>query len=102
MIMRMIFSKIFTRLFFQFVHFLFLCITASLQNMLDLRQGYHREEFCKKKITGKKQTKCSQIKSNLPDGRPVIDRPCRWKIFTINGGNDDHESFKPHSNVYKY
>jgi len=53
-------------------HVIFETFTCRLKYMLDLRDGYHREIFCKKEETGKEQSKCSHIKSDLPNRRAIV------------------------------
>src|SRR5678815_2296112 len=101
MIMRMPFGKLLYGLMFYNIHLLLKILTTALQYMFDLCHRDHREEFGKKEITGKKQSKCSHVKSYLPNRWPVIRTPCRWQVITIHRGNNDHKTFEPHPDIYQ-
>src|ERR1700722_11276208 len=95
-------SKCFYGFFFFRAHLRFIIFAGLLQNMLDFRDCYDREEFREKEIEGKKQTEGSHVKANLPDRWSIISTPAAGNIFPVNRGYDDHETFKPHSDIYYY
>src|SRR5215831_16897097 len=70
--------------------------------MLDFRHGNNREEFREQEVTGKEQTKCSQVETYLPYCGPVISTPATRQIIAINGGNNDHKPFEPHTDIYNH
>src|SRR5690606_23319570 len=51
--------------------------------------------------TGEEQSKSTQVEPNFPDSRCIIGSPATWKVITVNGGNDNHEAFEPHTYIDK-
>ena len=70
--------------------------------MFDFRHCNYREIFRNRKIAGKEQTECTEVKTDLPNSRTIISTPATWKIITVNRGNDDHETLEPHTDIYDY
>src|ERR1700738_4251879 len=70
--------------------------------MFDLSNCNHREEFREKEKTSKEQTKSSQVKSQLPDGRRVIGTPAAGQKIPVDGSDYDHKAFEPHADIDYY
>ena len=70
--------------------------------MFDLRHGDHREEFWEQEIAGEEQSEGAEVKTHFINGRPVIGTPAAGYIIPVNRCDDDHETFKPHSDVHQY
>ena len=85
---------------FGFIHSSFEILTGFFEDMFDLRNCNHREEFSKEEEAGKEQAESSEIESNFPDGWPVVSAPAAWKVIAVDGCNDDHETLEPHANIY--
>ena len=68
----MMVRKLFYFFLFNYIHFLFVRFTIFLQDMFDLCNRNNREKFREKEIAGKKQSKCSQVKTYLPNGWCII------------------------------
>src|SRR5687768_7918664 len=62
----------------------------------------HREEFREQEIARKEQAKCSQVKSNLPNGGCVICSPAAREIVAVQRCNDDHKTFEPHTYIHNH
>ncbi len=69
--------------------------------MFDLCNRNNREEFGEQEVTGKEQSKSSQIESNLPDRWCIISTPGAGQVITVHGSNDDHKTFEPHTDIYQ-
>src|SRR5688572_17171541 len=100
--MCLIVCKLFNTLFFHHIHFFFVILPALFQNMFYLGYCNYREKFGEKEITSKEQSKCSHIKTHLPYSRGIISTPARWQVITIQGSNNDHKTFEPHTHVHQY
>ena len=87
---------------FHLIHFLFKILPASFQYMFYLRDRDDREEFREQEIAGEEQPECSHVKSNLPNGWGIINTMGRWQVIAVYGGNNDHKSFEPHTNVHQH
>src|SRR6516225_6905510 len=92
-------SKFLRRLFFYVVHFGLVIFPGPLQDMFDFRQGNYREEFGEQEVAGEKQAKSPHVKTDFPSGRSIIGTPATRYIVPVNGRDDDHETFKPHTDI---
>src|SRR5687768_5138289 len=101
MIMPVLFNKLLGSFIFQLRHSPLIILTILFQNMFDLGDRDNREEFGEQEITGKEQPECSQVKTSFPDSRCIISTPCTGQVLTIHRCDDDHETFEPHTDVYK-
>src|SRR6476620_8633785 len=70
--------------------------------MFDFRDRNYREELRKQEVACKEQAECSHIKSDLPDRWRIISRPAARKVITIDGSNDDHKTFEPHTDIHDH
>jgi hypothetical protein len=64
-------------------HIILKAFSRSFQYVLDLSYGDHREVLGKKEEAGKEQTESSQVKSYLPYGRAIVNRPGRRKVIPV-------------------
>ena len=102
MCMRVFMRKIIQGFFLDLVHFLPVFIGAAgfLQDMLDLGDRDHREEFRKQEITGKEQSERPEIESDLPDRWAIIGRPATGDVVAVNREDDDDEALEPHPDIH--
>ena len=91
--------ELFYSLLLGLTHFLLIHIAGFLQDMFDLGDGDHREEFREQEKAGEEQPEGPYIKAHLPDRRPVISTPAAGDIIPVNGSHDDHETLEPHTDV---
>lgn len=92
--------KHFHRYMFQMPHFIFITLTRCFQYILDFCDRNYWEVLSEQEEAGKEQSECTSVETNFPDGWTVVNRPARWKIISVQRGNDDHETLEPHTNIY--
>lgn len=71
------------RLHFNTTHLVFEITTTPLQDMLDLSDRNNREELGEEEITGKEQTKRTQIEAYLPDSGTIVSAPGTGQVVAV-------------------
>lgn len=77
----------------------FITLTGNFQDRLQLIQCEHRE------VARKQQEECEEY-ADRSNEHTNINRsslefsPCCRKVIAVNGGNDDYETLKPHTDIY--
>jgi hypothetical protein len=60
---------------FNIGHLHFVIFSTGFEDRLDLGYRNYREVFCKEEEAGKEQSECTEVETDLPDGRTVISTP---------------------------
>src|SRR5574343_12532 len=82
-------------------HSRFIVFTGFLQDVLDLCHCNYREEFREQEVTGKEQTECTYIETDLIDSRTVIRTPATRQVVAVHRSYDDHETLEPHTDIHQ-
>src|SRR5580698_2746413 len=98
--MNIFFRKCFHTFRLFMAHLFLVDIPRFFQDMLDLGNRDHREEFREQEITSEEQPESPDVEADLPDRRAVIRSPTAGYIIPVDREDDDHEPLKPHPDIY--
>src|SRR5664279_4692496 len=102
MIMRMFMSKFIYWFHLYLRHIILIAFAILLQYMFNFCQCNYREEFRKQEVTGKEQSKRSEIKPYFKNTGRIISAPAAGQVIAVNGSNNNYKTFEPHTNVNQY